>query len=190
MLCSSLNEDGLLTSPYGFLQFFFCQSISSRFIHFLHCFKSKIINTKKNCVEDDLSRSSSPMTTVQSTVQWLESSLQSPPGFRIPFESSQSKTSLPSSSPSAPPWPWPPCWPPCWPGGYWGRPGPGPGPHIYFIVWTFQIRRAAAGTKKGKFVCLKLLLSVELNKTSKPFVSVLLSASVERFGVSRIRDFW
>ena len=93
------------------------------------------------------------MTTVQSTVQWLESSLQSPPGFRILFESSQSKTSLPSSSPSAPPWPWPPCWPPCWPGGYWGRPGPGPGPHIYFIVWTFQIGRAAAGTEKRK-ICL------------------------------------
>ncbi len=93
------------------------------------------------------------MTTVQPTVYWLESSLQSPPEFRIPFESSQSKTSLPSSSPSAPPWPWPPCWPPCWPRGYWGRPGPGPGPHIYFIVWTFQIGRTAAGTGKGK-ICL------------------------------------
>ena len=93
------------------------------------------------------------MTIVQPTVQWLESSSQSPPEFRIPFESSRSKTSLPSSSPSAPPWPWPPCWPPCWPRGYWGRPGPGPGPHIYFIVWTFQIGRAAAGTGKGK-ICL------------------------------------
>ena len=108
---------------------------------------------KKKCVEGDLSCSSSPMTTVQPTVYWLESSLQSPPEFRIPFESSQSKTSLPSSSPSAPPWPWPPCWPPCWPRGYWGRPGPGPGPHIYFIVWTFQIGRTAAGTGKWK-ICL------------------------------------
>jgi hypothetical protein len=34
------------------------------------------------------------MTTVNSTVQWLESSLQSPPRFRITFESSQSKTSV------------------------------------------------------------------------------------------------
>jgi hypothetical protein len=40
------------------------------------------------------------------------------------------------------------------------------GPYIYFIVRTFQIGRAAAGTEKGKFVCFKLLLSVELNKTS------------------------
>ena len=86
------------------------------------------------------------MTTVQPTVQWLESSLQSHPEFRMPFESSWSKTSLPSSSPSGPPWPWPPCWP----RGYWGRPGPGPEPHIYFIVWTFQIGMAAAGTEKGK----------------------------------------
>ena len=93
------------------------------------------------------------MTTVQPTVQWFESSLQSPPEFRIPFESSPSKTSLLSSSPSAPPWPWPSCWPPCWPRGYWGRPGPGRGPHIYFTVWTFQIGRAAAGTGKGK-ICL------------------------------------
>ena len=89
------------------------------------------------------------MTTVQSTVQRLKSSLLSPPGFRIPFKSSQSKTSLPSSSTSAPPWPWPPCWP--W--GYWGRPGPGPGPHIYFIVCTFQIGRTAADTEKVK-ICL------------------------------------
>ena len=93
------------------------------------------------------------MTTVQPTVYWLESSLQSPPEFRIPFESSQSKTSLLSSSPSAPPWPWPPCWPPCWPRGYWGRPGSGPGPQIYFIVWTFQIGKTAAGTGKWK-ICL------------------------------------
>ena len=89
------------------------------------------------------------MTTVQPTVQWLEASLQSPPEFRIPFESSQSKTSLRSSSPSAPPW----HWPPCWPRGYCGRPGPGPGTRIYFIVWTFQIGRSAAGTGKGK-ICL------------------------------------
>ena len=89
------------------------------------------------------------MVTVQSTVQWLESSLQSPPGFRIPFESSQSKISMPSSSHSAPPWPWTSCWPPCWP-PYWGRPWPGRGPHIYFIVWTFQLLTQ----KKWKFVCL------------------------------------
>ena len=93
------------------------------------------------------------MSAVQSTVRWLESSLQSPPEFRITFESFRSKTSLSSSFPSAPPWPWPPCWPPCWPGGYWGRPGPGPGQHIYFILWTFQIGRAAAGTEKRK-ICL------------------------------------
>ena len=84
------------------------------------------------------------MTTLHPTVQWLESSLQSPPEFRIPFESSKSKTSLPSSSS---PWPWPPFWP----RGYWGRPGPGP--HIYLIVFTFQIGKAAAGTEKGK-ICL------------------------------------
>ena len=109
------------------------------------------------------------MTTVNSTVQWLESSLQSPPGFRIPFKSSQSKTSLPSSSPSAPPWPWTSCWPLGWPGGYWGRPGSGPGRHIYFIIWTFQIGRAAAGKEKRKICLFKFLSSVELSKTSKPF---------------------
>ena len=109
----------------------------------------KISKYQKKCVEDDLSCSSSSMTTVQPTIQWLKSSLYSPQEFRIPFESSRSKTSLPSSSPSATPWPWPPRWP----RGYWGRLGPGPGPHIYFIVWTFQIGRAAAGTGKGK-ICL------------------------------------
>ena len=66
-------------------------------------FSKKLILNTKNCVEDDLSGSSSPMTTVQPTVQGLEYSLQSPPEFRIPFESPQSKTSLPSSSPSTSP---------------------------------------------------------------------------------------
>ena len=36
---------------------------------FLHFLKSLILKTKKKCVEDDFSHSSSPMTTVQSTVQ-------------------------------------------------------------------------------------------------------------------------
>ena len=136
-----------------FFEFFFANQFLFGSYNICFFFKSLILNTRKKCVEDDLSHSSSPMTTGKSTVQWLESSLQSPPEFRITFESSQSKTSLPSSFPSAPPWPWPPCWPPCWPGGYWGRPGPGPGPHIYFIVWTFQIGRAAAGTEIRK-ICL------------------------------------
>ena len=94
-------------------------------------------NDKKNAL-----KTTSPTVLVP----WL----QSPTGFRIPFEFSQSKTSVPFS-PSAPPWPWPPCWP----GGYWGRPGPGPGPHIYFIVWTFQRGRAAADTEKVNICLLK-----------------------------------
>ena len=144
-------------------------------------------------IEDDLSHSSSPMTTVQSTVRWLESSLQSPQGFRIPFESSQNKTSLPSSSPSATSWPWPPCWPPCWPGGYWGRPGPGPGPHIYFIVWSFQIGRAASDKEKVKICLFQTSIvcwaeqDVEALKNkgccATKVINLLLTKSKEKVGV-------
>ena len=38
MLCLSNNADGLVTSPYGFLQIYFCQSISFWLIHLLHFF--------------------------------------------------------------------------------------------------------------------------------------------------------
>ena len=107
-------------------------------------------NLKKNLIFN--TKNALKTTSFAFLVPCPMSSLQSSPEFKIPFESSQSKTSLPSSSPSALPWPWPPCWPPCWPRWFWGRPGPGPGPHIYFIVWTFQIGRAAAGTEKDKFV--------------------------------------
>ena len=120
------------------------------------------------------------MTTVQSTVRWLESSLQSPPEFRITFESSQSKTSLSSSFPSAPPWPWPPCWPPCWPGGYWGRPRPGPGPHIYFIVWTFQIGRAAAGTEIRKICLFKSSIVCWADQDVKALETKLKNSNCEK----------
>ena len=63
-----------------FFEFFFANKYFFWFIQFLHFSKSLILNTIIKRVEDDFSHSSSPMTAVQSTVRWLESSLQSPSG--------------------------------------------------------------------------------------------------------------
>ena len=44
-----------------------------------------------------------------------------------------------------------------------------PWPRIYRILWNFLKKRQLLAQEQGIFVCLKLLLSVEITKTSSPF---------------------
>ena len=117
----------------------FCQKkIANNFflvIHFLHFFNILISNTKNNVL-----KTTSPgvlVPWVQSTVQWLESSLLQDSGYL----SNLRVKHLSSSSPSVPPWPWPLCWP----GGYWDRGRKvKPTKPIFPSLWTGKLKTTAA----------------------------------------------